>query len=74
VVWSFWKFERTAAFRVVRDANMDWKALAKAARPPVPEELLPNVIPALESLESALGRLEQRLPPDALPWPAEDEE
>lgn len=51
----------------------NWKALAQAARPPVPEELLPEIVPALENLEAALERLEQRLSLDTLPWPAEDE-
>ena len=52
---------------------MEWKTLAKAARPPVPEELLPDVLPALETLEAALAGLEQRLSPDTLMWPPEDE-
>jgi len=46
----------------------DWKALAAAADPPVPEDLLPDVIPALEKLEAAFRPLEQTLPPDTLPW------
>ena len=51
----------------------NWNALARAEKPPVPEELLPEVIPALEGLETALERLEQRLSLDTLPWPAGDE-
>jgi len=45
-----------------------WKALAAAAEPPVPEDLLPDVLPALEKLETALRPLEQSLPPDTLLW------
>ncbi len=52
----------------------NWTVLARAEMPPVPEELLPEVIPALEALEAALGRLEERLSPDTLLWPSEDEE
>ncbi len=52
----------------------NWTTLARAANPPVPDELLPDVIPALERLESALSALEQRLSPDTLLWPAEDQE
>ncbi|MBZ5633819.1 MAG: hypothetical protein LAO55_11910 [Acidobacteriia bacterium] len=46
----------------------DWKALAAAAEPPVPEDLLPDVIPALEKLEAAFRPLERALPPDTLLW------
>ena len=52
----------------------NWIALARAATPPVPEELLPDVIPALEKLEAVLVRLEVRLSPDTLAWPAEEQE
>ena len=46
----------------------NWKALAAAADPPVPEELLPEVIPILEKLEAAFRPLEQSLTPDTLLW------
>jgi hypothetical protein len=46
----------------------NWKALAAAIEPPVPEELLPDVIPALEKLEAAFRPLERTIPPDTLPW------
>jgi len=46
----------------------NWKALAAAIEPPVPEELLPDVIPALEKLEAAFRPLERIIPPDTLPW------
>ena len=42
--------------------------MAAAAEPPVPEELLRDVIPTLEKLESAFRPLEQSLPPDTLLW------
>lgn len=45
-----------------------WKALAASLEPPVPEDLLAEVIPALEKLEAAFRPLEQTLPPDTLPW------
>jgi hypothetical protein len=46
----------------------NWKALAAAAEPPVPEDLLPDVIPALEKLEASLRVLEQGIPPETLLW------
>jgi hypothetical protein len=46
----------------------DWKALARAAQPPVPEELLDQVIPPLEALEAAIRPLLQNLPPDTPVW------
>ena len=46
----------------------NWKALAAAADPPVPEDLLPDVIPGLEKLEAALGVLEVAIPPETLLW------
>ena len=46
----------------------DWRAIAKAVNPPVPQELLPQVIPPLEALEAAFRPLVQNIPPDALPW------
>jgi len=46
----------------------NWKALAAAAEPPVPEELWPEVIPALEKLEAGLQSLERTMPPDTLLW------
>jgi len=42
--------------------------LAAAAEPPVSEELLPEVIPALEKLESAFRTLERTIPPDTPLW------
>jgi hypothetical protein len=46
----------------------NWKALAAAAEPPVPEDLLPDVIPALEKLEGSLGELEREIPSETLLW------
>jgi len=46
----------------------DLKALAAAMDPPVPEELLPQVIPPLEALEAAFRPLVQDIPPDTLLW------
>jgi hypothetical protein len=46
----------------------DWKALAAAAEPPVPDELLPEVLSALEKLEAAFRVLEREIPPETLLW------
>lgn len=46
----------------------DWKALAAAAEPLVPDDLLPEVIPALEKLEAAFRVLERGIPPDTMAW------
>jgi hypothetical protein len=48
--------------------------LAAAAEPPVPEDLLPDVIPALEKLEAALRALEVAIPPETLLWNGSEEE
>jgi len=48
--------------------------LVAAAEPPVPEELLPEVIPALEKLEAALRGLERGIPSDTLPWTGPEDE
>jgi hypothetical protein len=46
----------------------NWRALAAAAEPPVPEDLLPDVLPALEKLEAAFRVLEREIPPETLLW------
>ncbi len=46
----------------------NWKALGTAAEPPVPEELLEQVIPTLQALEAAFRPLLRDVPPDALAW------
>jgi len=46
----------------------NWRALAAAAEPPVPENLWPEVVPALEKLEAAVRLLEPAVPPDAPLW------
>jgi hypothetical protein len=46
----------------------DLRAIAEAVDPPVPEELQPQVIPALESLEAAFRPLVQHIPPDTMLW------
>jgi hypothetical protein len=51
-----------------------WKALAAAAEPPVPEDLLQDVIPALEKLEAALRVLEREIPPETLLWDGPEDE
>jgi hypothetical protein len=48
--------------------------LAAAAEPPVPEDLLPDVIPALEKLEVALRTLEFAIPPETLLWDGPEDE
>jgi hypothetical protein len=45
-----------------------WKALIPAADPPVPEDLLPEVVPALEKLEFAFRELERAIPPETILW------
>ena len=52
----------------------DWKALAAAAEPPVPEDLLPDVVPGLEKLEAALRVLEREIPPETLLWNGVEDE
>ena len=52
----------------------NWNELAAAAEPPVPEDLLPDVIPALEKLEAALRLLERDIPPETLLWPGVEDE
>jgi hypothetical protein len=46
----------------------NWEALAAAAEPPVPQEVLPQVIAGLETLEAAFRPLVENLPPEALLW------
>ena len=46
----------------------DWAARAKAAHPPVPEDILDQVVPPLEALERAFGPLVLEIPPDGLAW------
>lgn len=46
----------------------DWQARAKAAHPPVAEEMLDRVIPTLEALEQAFRPLTRKIPPDGLAW------
>ena len=46
----------------------DLKLLAASMDPPVPEELLPQVIPPLEALEAAFRPLVQSVPADTLMW------
>jgi hypothetical protein len=48
--------------------------LAAAAEPPIPEELLTEVIPALERIEAAFRPLERLIPPDTLLWSGSEEE
>jgi len=46
----------------------NWKALAAAIDPPVPEDAHPKVTPVLEALEAALEPMVEALPIDTLPW------
>ena len=46
----------------------DWRARAAAADPPVPEEMLDQVIPTLEALESAFRPLVEELRDDETLW------
>jgi len=52
----------------------DWRAIAKAVEPPVPEELLEQVIPPLEGLDAAFRPLVQDVPPDTLMWTGPEDE
>jgi hypothetical protein len=56
------------------DEVTNWRALAAAAEPPIPEELLPEVIPALENLEAAFRPLERVIQPDTLLWSSPEDE
>jgi hypothetical protein len=46
----------------------NWKARAVAVDPPIPDELLANVVSALETLEAAFQTLVSQVPLDELPW------
>ena len=46
----------------------NWNALAHSVEPPVPEDLLPEVIQPLEKLEAAFRPLAGAIPIDTLPW------
>ena len=46
----------------------NWKALAAAADPPLPDDARANAAAALEQLEAAFRRLEANLAVDTLPW------
>jgi len=52
----------------------DLKTLAAALDPPVPEELLPQVILPLEALEAAFRPLVQHIPADTLMWTGPEDE
>ena len=52
----------------------DLNALAAALDPPIPEELLPQVIPPLETLEAAFRPLVQDIHPDTLMWAGPEDE
>ena len=52
----------------------DWKALAAAAKPPIPEDSLADVVPALEKLDASFRPLERNLPPDTLLWSGLEDE
>jgi hypothetical protein len=52
----------------------NWKVLAAAAEPPVPEDLLPDVIPALEKLEAAFRPVEREVALDTLLWNGPEED
>ena len=45
-----------------------WKALAANVEPSVQEDLLPEVMSALERLEAAFRPLERAIAPDTLLW------
>ena len=51
-----------------------WKELASNADPPVPEDLLPDVIPALEKLEVAFRPLERTILPETPLWSGLEDE
>ena len=46
----------------------NWKTLAAALDPPIPEELLADVLSPLETLEAAFRPLVSDLSSDTLPW------
>ena len=51
-----------------------WKELAANVRPPVPEDLLPDVIPALEKLEAQFRPLERTILPETPLWSGVEDE
>jgi hypothetical protein len=51
-----------------------WKELAANADPPVPEDLLPDVIPALEKLEARFRPLERTILPETPLWSGVEDE
>jgi hypothetical protein len=51
-----------------------WKELAANVEPPVPEDLLPDVIPALEKLEARFRPLERTILPETLLWSGVEDE
>jgi hypothetical protein len=46
----------------------NWKALALAQDPPLPESDLDRLLPALETLDRILRSAFETLPHDAMPW------
>jgi hypothetical protein len=53
---------------------INWKEVAISLEPPVPEDLLPEVISALGKLEATFRPLEAAIPPDTLPWSSAEDE
>jgi hypothetical protein len=51
-----------------------WKALAANVEPPVQQDLLPDVISALEKLEAAFRELEHSIPPETILWNGPEDE
>lgn len=46
----------------------NWEALGAATDPPVPEKDLKKIVPALESMVTALRKHQSAIPVDALMW------
>jgi hypothetical protein len=46
----------------------DWKRLAAALDPPIPESDVEEIAPVLDALEAAFRPLQRSLPPDAIMW------
>ena len=58
------------SYCILANNMTDWKALAASVEPPIPEEILDQVIPPLQALDAAFHTLLRNLPPDTLMWRA----
>jgi hypothetical protein len=50
---------------------MDWKKIAQAAEPAVPEQDVDKIVPIMEALERAFEPLRKSIPPGTEMWTPE---